>query len=187
MKTKAASILILFFISVLSYSCIDQGQSIEVLFEKDVKAIAKYVETSKMAKVKEFIDPVTGISVIWQEVSNSGIKINRGDTISTDYTGKLLNDVVFDSSIEAVAKANNIYNAQRKYIPLRFRTSTVNTRSVVIPGFEYGLLQLEKGDKATILMPSEYGYGNNPPAGIPNNAPLIFEVNLTEVKAGPNS
>jgi FKBP-type peptidyl-prolyl cis-trans isomerase FklB len=46
---------------------------------------------------------------------------------------------------------------------------------------------LERGDKATILLPSEQGYGGNPPAGIPLNAPLIFEVNLIEVKAGPNS
>ncbi|MFT7364272.1 MAG: FKBP-type peptidyl-prolyl cis-trans isomerase, partial [Algoriphagus sp.] len=92
-----------------------------------------------------------------------------------------------DSSIEAIAKANNIFNSQRRYVPLRFPTSVGNFPSVVIPGFEYGLIQLELGDKATILLPSEQGYGNNPPAGIPLNAPLIFEVNLIEVKAGPNS
>jgi FKBP-type peptidyl-prolyl cis-trans isomerase FklB len=187
MKTKPANILFLFIISMLSFSCIDKGQTAEVLFEKDVKAIAEYVETSNMVNVKEFIDPVTGVSVIWQEVSNSGVKVVIGDTIATNYTGRLLNDVVFDSSIEAVAKANNIFNSQRRYGPLRIRTSTANSRSGVISGFEYGLIQLERGDKATILMPSELGYGTNPPAGIPLNAPLIFEVNLIEVKAGPNS
>lgn len=187
MKIKPASILFLSFISMLAFSCIDKGQTFEVLFEKDVKAIADYVQTSDMANVKEFVDPVTGITVIWQELSNSGIKVTRGDTIATDYTGRLLNDVVFDTSIEAVAKANNIFNSQRKYSPLRFRTSFGSFPPMVILGFEYGLLQLEKGDKATILMPSEAAYGNNPPAGIPLNAPLLFEVNLIEVKAGPNS
>jgi FKBP-type peptidyl-prolyl cis-trans isomerase len=187
MKIKPANILFLFLISILSFSCIDKGQTVDALFEKDVKAIAEYIENSDMVNVKEFIDPLTGVSVIWQEVSNSKVKITRGDTISTDYTGKLLNDVVFDSSIEAIAKANNIFNSQRRYVPLRFPTSVGTIRSVVIPGFEYGLIQLERGDRATILLPSEQGYADNPPAGIPLNAPLIFEVNLIEVKAGPNS
>jgi len=183
MKTKSASIV--FIISVLSFSCIDKGQTAEVLFGKDVKAIAEYVETSDMVNVKEFIDPVTGVSVIWQEVSSSGVKVVIGDTIATNYTGRLLNDVVFDSSIEAVAKANNIFNSQRRYGPLRIRTSTANSRSGVIPGFEYGLIQLERGDKATILIPSELAYGNEARQGIPQNSVLIFEVELLEVKAGP--
>jgi FKBP-type peptidyl-prolyl cis-trans isomerase FklB len=187
MKIKLASILFLSLISTLSFSCIDKGQTVDALFEKDIKDIAKYVETSSMVNVKEFIDPVTGISVIWQEVSNSGFKVTRGDTIATDYTGKLLNNVVFDTSIEAVAKSNNIFNAQRRYSPLRFRTSSGTSRPLVIIGFEFGLIQLERGDKATILMPSEAAYGSNPPAGVPLNAPLIFEVNMIEVKAGPNS
>lgn len=187
MKIKPASLPFLFLVSILSFSCIDKSQTVDALFDKDVKAIAKYVEESDMVNVKEFIDPVTGVSVIWQEVSNSGVKVTRGDTIATDYIGKLLNDVVFDTSIEAIAKENNIFNSQRRYVPLRFRTSIQNFQPVVIPGFEYGLIQLERGDKATIILPSEQGYGNNPPAGIPLNAPLVFVVDLMEVKSGPNS
>ncbi len=185
MKIRLVGFLFILSALVGFSSCIDQENTIEALFEKDVKAIDDYIETSNLVNVKEFSDPVLGIKVIWQEVSNSGITVSRGDTISTDYTGRLLSDVIFDSSIEAVARENNIYNSQRRYVPLRFRTSSGNFPPVVILGFEYGLLQLERGDKATILMPSEYGYGSNPPQGIPQNAPLIFEVNLVEVKAGP--
>jgi FKBP-type peptidyl-prolyl cis-trans isomerase FklB len=55
----------------------------------------------------------------------------------------------------------------------------------VIPGFELGLLQLERGDKATIIIPSELAYGNDARQGIPQNSVLIFEVELFEVKTGP--
>jgi FKBP-type peptidyl-prolyl cis-trans isomerase FklB len=185
MKIKLAGFLVIVFASIGFISCIDEENTIEAIFEKDLKAIKEYVETSDMVNVKEFNDPVLGIRVIWQELSNSEISITRGDTISTNYTGRLLNDVVFDTSIEAVAVENNIFSSQRRYVPLRFRTSFGNFPSVVIAGFEYGLLQMERGDKATILIPSEYAYGNNPPQGIPQNAPLIFEVDLVEVKAGP--
>jgi FKBP-type peptidyl-prolyl cis-trans isomerase FklB len=185
MKIKLVGLLVIVFASIGFISCIDQENTIEAIFEKDLKAIEEYVETSNLVNVKEFNDPVLGIRVIWQELSNSGVSITTGDTISTNYTGRLLNDVVFDTSIEAVARENNIFSSQRRYVPLRFRTSSNNSPPVVIPGFEYGLLQLERGDKATIIMPSEYGYGNNPPQGIPQNAPLIFEVELIEIKAGP--
>jgi len=185
MKIKLSGLLFIVFTSIGFMSCIDEENSIEAIFEKDLKAIDDYVETSNLVNVKEFNDPVYGIRIIWQELSNSGVTITRGDTISTDYTGRLLSDVIFDTSIEAVAIENNVFNSQRRYVPLRFRTSFGNFPSVVIFGFEYGLLQMERGDKATILMPSEYGYGNNPPQGIPQNAPLIFEVELVEVKAGP--
>ncbi|MDG1276242.1 MAG: FKBP-type peptidyl-prolyl cis-trans isomerase [Algoriphagus sp.] len=186
MKIKLVGLLVIVFASIGFISCIDQENTIEAIFEKDLKAIEEYVATSNLVNVKEFNDPVLGIRVIWQELSNSGVKIARGDTISTDYTGRLLaNDAIFDTSIEAVAVQNNIFSSQRRYVPLRFRTSSNSSPQVVISGFEYGLLQMERGDKATILIPSEYAYGNNPPQGIPQNAPLIFEVDLIEVKAGP--
>lgn len=185
MKIKPANILLLFFLSILSFSCIDEGQTIEAIFEKDEKAIAKYIDESSMINVKELIDPTTGITIIWQELSGTGFKVTRGDTISTNYTGKLLNDVIFDTSIESVARANNLFSNQRRYEPLRFRTSSATSPLLVIFGFEFGLSQLERGDKATILIPSAYAYGNNPPQGLPQNAPLIFEVELLEVKAGP--
>jgi FKBP-type peptidyl-prolyl cis-trans isomerase FklB len=188
MKIKPASILFLFLIATLSFSCIDEGQTLDAIFEKDVKAIAEYVDASDMVNVKELIDPVTGISIIWQEVSGSKSVITRGDTIAADYTGRFLNDVVFDSSIDSVARANNIFRPQGIYVPIRFRTSSDvdgNRQPRVIPGFELGLLQLERGDKATIIIPSELAYGNDARQGIPQNSVLIFEVELFEVKTGP--
>jgi FKBP-type peptidyl-prolyl cis-trans isomerase len=52
----------------------------------------------------------------------------------------------------------------------------------VIPGWDEGIMLLNEGSKATLVVPSELGYG---PAGaggvIPPNATLIFKVQLVKV------
>ncbi len=180
MKIKLSGLLIIALTFFGLIACIDEENSDEVIYQKDQKAIKEYIEANQIVNVKEFED-ARGFTVIWQELSNSGIDVKVGDTIRTNYTGKLLSKQIFDTSIESVAKANNIYTSSRRYEPLKFRTGL----GLVIPGFELGLLLLEQGDKATIFMPSLLGYGANPPQGIPVNAPLIFEVELVQVKEGP--
>lgn len=179
MKLRKFPLFLLSLMAFGFYSCIDSDQTNDAIFERDLEAIDDYIAQSSIVNVKEFQD-ARGFTVIWQEVSGSGIPVVVGDTISTDYVGKLLTDEVFDTSVDSVARQNNIFNPERLYIPLRFPTG----RGLVISGFEWGLLLLEQGDKATILMPSELGYGGNPPGGIPLDAPLIFEVNMIEIKEG---
>ncbi|KAJ7328499.1 peptidyl-prolyl cis-trans isomerase [Mycena albidolilacea] len=52
----------------------------------------------------------------------------------------------------------------------------------VIRGWDDGIVQLKEGDKATLLITPDYGYGARgfPPV-IPPNSTLIFEVELTEI------
>jgi FKBP-type peptidyl-prolyl cis-trans isomerase FklB len=183
MKIKPSFLFALFLASVGLVSCIDANETDEVILEKDIKAIAEYIEANPLVKVKEFTDPTSGVKIIWQEVSNSGIKSESGDTLRLDYTGKLLSNKVFDTSIESVAKANGIFASGRNYIPLRFPLG----RGLLIPGFEYGAAQMEKGDKATVFIPSVYGYGNNSSGDIPPHSPLIFELNIIDVKEGPQN
>ncbi len=182
MKIKPTFLFALMLTAVGLVSCIDADETDEALLEKDVKAIAEYLKVNDVDSVKQFTDFSRGIIVIWQEVSNSGIKVDSGDTLRVDYTGKLLSNKIFDTSIESIAKSNGIYVTGRNYIPLKFPIG----RGLLIPGFEIGVSQMEKGDKATVFIPSVYGYGNNPPSGdIPQHAPLIFELNLIDVKDGP--
>jgi FKBP-type peptidyl-prolyl cis-trans isomerase FklB len=183
MKIKPSFLFALFLASVGLVSCIDANQTDEVIFEKDVQAIADYLEANELDSVKQFTDLSRGIIVIWQEVSNSGIKVQNGDTLRVDYTGKLLSNRVFDSSIESVARTAGVFAAGRAYIPLKFPIG----RGLLIDGFEYGVSQMEEGDKATVFIPSVYAYGNNPPDGVPQHAPLIFELNLIDVKDGPQN
>ena len=51
----------------------------------------------------------------------------------------------------------------------------------VIRGWDEGVQQLKKGQKATIICPPEYGYGTRgAPPVIPPNATLKFEVEVID-------
>lgn len=181
MKIKLYSLVALLAGAALLASCVNKDETSEVVYARDVAAIEDYIQNSSLTNVKEYVDPVYGIRIIWQEVSESGITVELGDTLRVDYTGKLLNDKVFDTSIESVARDNNIFSSNREYIPLRFRIGL----GALIFGFEYGVAQMEQGDKATVFIPSESGYGRNPNGEIPANSPLIFELDLIDIVPGP--
>ncbi len=180
MRLRYLSILFIAVATIGVFSCIDQDSTIDAIFQRDMEAIDEYLANNQLVNVKEYEDS-RGFRIIWQEVSGSGVFAEPQDTVVANYTGKLLTNQVFDTSIENVAKENGIFVDGRSYIPLKFRTGF----GFVIAGFELGLLNIELGDKATVIMPSELGYGGNPPDGIPVNAPLIFEIELLDIKRSP--
>jgi len=53
----------------------------------------------------------------------------------------------------------------------------------LVRGFDEGLCQVSKGEKAKIIVPAEYGYGKKgkPEAKIPPNANLTFEVEMVNI------
>jgi FKBP-type peptidyl-prolyl cis-trans isomerase FkpA len=55
----------------------------------------------------------------------------------------------------------------------------------VIKGWDAGISALNKGSKATLVIPSALAYGlqGSPPA-IPGNSVLVFDVQLVDVKPG---
>jgi FKBP-type peptidyl-prolyl cis-trans isomerase len=174
---KKLSLLLFAAVGLLA-GCVSDDENVQIILERDLAQIEKYVNENPIPSVKELVDNGTGIRIYWTAVSNSGKKPEKADTVSVNYTGKLLNNFVFDTSIESVARANNIFSPNRKYEPLRYPIGLGFT----IPGFEFGILQMEQGDKATIIMPSLYGYGSQATGAIPANSPLIFELDMLEVK-----
>lgn len=174
---KKLSLLLFAAVGLLA-GCVSDDENVQIILERDLAQIEKYVNENPIPSVKELVDNGTGIRIYWTAVSNSGKKPEKADTVSVNYTGKLLNNFVFDTSIESVARANNVFSPNRKYEPLRYPIGLGFT----IPGFEFGILQMEQGDKATIIMPSLYGYGSQATGAIPANSPLIFELDLLEVK-----
>lgn len=109
----------------------------------------------------------------------TGKKAEAGKTVRVHYAGSLLNGTYFDSSVEEVAKANGLYNAQRSYEPFQFTLG----QGQVIRGWDEGLAMMSEGGKATLIIPSSIGYGGNPrPGGViqPYNT-LLFEVEVVEV------
>ncbi len=96
----------------------------------------------------------------------NGKKATKGDQVSVHYKGQLLDGTVFDSSYK------------RKQ-PLDFTVGV----GQVIAGWDEGLQLLNVGDKARLVIPSHLAYGSQGAGGmIPPDAPLIFDVELMNVK-----
>jgi FKBP-type peptidyl-prolyl cis-trans isomerase FklB len=171
-------------IGILSiFSCIDPDQTQEVILERDKEAIEKYLKDNTIPTVKEYSEPIEGFYMFWQVSIKEEINgISRGDTVVVNYTGKTLDNKVFDTSVEQVAKDKGIYSPTRKYEPLKYPIGL----GLTISGFEFAVSKMFTGEKATVIFPSRLGYGSQGAGSIPPNSPMIFELELVSVKKGPN-
>jgi FKBP-type peptidyl-prolyl cis-trans isomerase FkpA len=110
-----------------------------------------------------------------------------GDTAVVNYTGKLLNGKFFDSSLkEEALKAKQQVDPRRQFAPIRIPIG----EGKVIKGWDEGLLLMNKGSKATFVIPSELAYGEQGAGGgiIPPYAPIMFEIEMVDiVKPNPNA
>lgn len=126
-------------------------------------------------------DAPTASGLIFIETKKgNGSHPKAGDMVKVNYTGRLLDGTVFDTSIESDAKAANVYNAQRPYQPLEFALG----QGQVIPGWEEALMLMSKGSKAKVIIPSSLAYGPRGGGPIPPFSPLVFEMELVDAKAG---
>ncbi len=183
MKNRLFALIALLVGSTTLVSCIDPDQTQEVILEKDKEAIEAYIAANPFDAVKNYSEPEEGFYMFWEIANEAGRSIERGDTATVDYVGKLLNDDVFDTSIEQVARDNGIFANGRTYQPLKFRPGF----NFAIVGFEFAIGLMKEGEKATVIFPSRLGYGTQPNGPVPANAPLIFEIELLKVDKVPQN
>jgi FKBP-type peptidyl-prolyl cis-trans isomerase len=164
---------------VLMASCINDEESLQNIHNRDLQTIADYIQNNSITGVKTEQDDTSGIVIIWTQENPDGERPAVGDRLLVDYTGSFLDGRVFDTSIDSVARANNIYNANREYAP--FEVTLGVTR--LIQGFDFGLYNLKEGEKAIILIPSLYAYGasGTQDGSIPPHTPLRFDLDLLEI------
>ncbi|HSJ69701.1 MAG TPA: FKBP-type peptidyl-prolyl cis-trans isomerase [Anditalea sp.] len=164
---------------ILMASCINDQESQQNLHNRDLQAIADYMENNDLQGVRTEQDGTTGIVIIWTEENPDGQRTATGDSLVVDYTGSFLDNRVFDTSIDSVARANDIHRSNRNYEP--FRISLGNTG--LIYGFDFALYNLREGEKAIVLIPSLYGYGSagSRDGSIPPHTPLRFDLELLEI------
>jgi FKBP-type peptidyl-prolyl cis-trans isomerase len=87
-----------------------------------------------------------------------------GDMVVTQYSGRLLNGIPFDSS--------SVHGG-----PFRFQVGT----GQVIKGWDEAFLTMKRGERRTLIIPYWLGYGEaGRPPTIPARATLIFDVELDD-------
>lgn len=112
--------------------------------------------------------------------------MHKDTTVYINYTGKLLNGQVFDTTSERIAKDNNIYDSSRTYAPVEVTMSSDSTAvkldgNSVISGFTSTIWRMAPMEKGTGIFYSQLGYGTSGSGSlIPEYAPLIFEIELVE-------
>ena len=145
------------------------------------KAILAKIEADKKQKEEDFAknqekmatDMKAGMqstpSGLYYKITKKtdGVSPKAGDQVSVHYAGKLIDGTEFDSSF----KRNQ---------PIEIGIGM----GQVIKGWDEGIMLLKEGETATLLIPSDMGYGASGAGGvIPPNAWLIFDVELVKVNA----
>lgn len=102
----------------------------------------------------------------------TGQPVKVGDTVQVHYTGLLTDGTKFDSSRD-------------RGQPIAFKLGAGR----VIKGWDEGVARLRVGDQATLIIPSELGYGERGAGGgeIPPGATLVFVIEVVEATAEPAS
>ena len=88
-----------------------------------------------------------------------------GNRVTVNYTGRLVDGKIFDSSISRNEPFQFVLGAEQ-----------------VIKGWDEGIIGMKVGGKRTLSIPSELGYGAKDYGPIPANSTLIFDVELLKVE-----
>ena len=126
----------------------------------------KEAQAAALAEFTKGFDQTSSGLYYQIQTQGTGDKPTTGNTVKVHYKGELLDGTVFDSSF----KRNE---------PIEFNLGV----GQVIPGWDEGIALLNKGAKATFIIPSELAYGSAGAGGvIPPDATLKFEVELVSFK-----
>jgi FKBP-type peptidyl-prolyl cis-trans isomerase FkpA len=134
--------------------------------ETDSKIIEDYLAKNNIKAIKGKWGTYIAI-----HSEGGGDKITNENVVTVNYTGRTLDSgKVFDSNLDP----------QFQHVePLQVTMSQVGS---VILGWTDALMQLKKGDKATIYIPSALAYGKNGnPPKINPDANLVFDIDIVDV------
>lgn len=109
--------------------------------------------------------------VVQDETVGTGATAQAGQTIFVNYTGRLEDGTVFDTSVgKAPAPGCSV------------GFCFVLGAGQVIPGWDQGLQGMKVGGKRLLVIPANLAYGSQAVGPIPANSTLIFEVDLLKVQ-----
>ncbi|MFM2224857.1 MAG: hypothetical protein RJA07_1059 [Bacteroidota bacterium] len=159
------------YVTVISIETKEQAQqkqmdAAKMQAAKDDALIQSYITAKGLKDVQK---TASGLYYIITK-PGTGAVIEKGKTAIMNYTGKTLDGKMFDSNIE---KEFNHVQA------FKFKLG----EGMVIHGWDEGVALLNKGTKATFIVPSTLAYGPQAIGDkIPANSCLTFDVELIGVE-----
>lgn len=132
------------------------------------KANEKEEFLKRMESIQDsLVETESGLKYIITQENPDGTQPQSGQKVKVHYDGRLSDGTLFDSSY----KRGN---------PIQFPVGI----GQVIPGWDEGIQLLKTGEKATLVIPANLGYGARGAGGgiIPPNATLVFDVELVDVQ-----
>jgi FKBP-type peptidyl-prolyl cis-trans isomerase len=160
------SFLVLFSIAFIQGCKKTEDPYAGYTLEREQTMIKDWLAT--MVTNKKDIDTTsTGLYYI-VETKGTGATVKAGNTVKVKYIGMYLDGSVFDAS--------SYYGDGT----ITYIHKDANTR--MIQGWEEGIEVMNKGAKAAFLIPSAKGYGPTGNNSIPKNTPLIFIIEVVDIK-----
>lgn len=161
-----------------------------VFFEAEFKAESEKRKLAEEGKIKKYIadnnlktkTTASGLHYVITAPGNAQKPV-WGDTAMVSYTGKFTNkkssglDNVFDTTVEAVYKKTMTPNPTAAFGPRAIPLS-----DGIAKGFVEALQLIGKGGKITIVVPSKLGYGAQGGGPILPYSPLVFDIELNDIK-----
>ncbi len=132
----------------------------EARFSSVQNRTQEVLKNYKAGKLAGLTTTGSGLKVLIEEKGN-GTPIKTGEQVKVHYYGCLTNGTMFDNS----------YQRGEPYI---FPANV----GQMIPGFDEGVMLLNRGGKAVFFIPAALGYGNQSAGPIPPNSELVFYVEV---------
>ncbi len=110
-------------------------------------------------------------------------------TIYINYTGRLLDGRVFDTTIRDTARRYGLFSSSTEYGPVSIqynaddysKITMGDSESTLIDGFSYTISRMKSHEKGVGIFYSGLGYGSSGSGNaIPGYSPLIFEIEIVD-------
>lgn len=149
--------------------------------KKDEDPYAQYTPEREAALIEEWLDAMvkgnkdidttaTGLFYIVDK-EGAGETVKTGDEVTVKYTGMFVNGSIFDASA---------YHSEAGTYTYIHKDTDMTKR--MITGWEEGIEVMKKGGVSAFLIPSAKAYGPTGSMSIPPYCPLIFVIEVVDIK-----
>ncbi len=165
-------IILLTALTLFMASCDDDS---DILKEKEMRLLKQYIEANNIE-----VEPQSSGLYFISEGGGTGTHPEASDWTTIRYTAKLINNRIFDSTDEDIARTNGLFSSSVLYGDRRIELSTLG-----LAGVRDGLKLMKEGEKATLIIPSHLAYGRHGTNLIPPYSTLIYDIELVRVIKDP--